>query len=174
LAQLAMWYEFRPAAPGEALLVEARLAPDAWNGPPLELTAPDVVTIEGSVPDELHRTITWRIRPEAAAAEQSPLTLHFALGDDDVAEKQLAVSNTDGTNELVFVSPLRAGANFWDRLLNPGESAVDQDSPIQQIKIRYDHRANTLCGLKIHWLVTFFVVSVLAALALKPVIKVQF
>jgi hypothetical protein len=174
LAQLAMWYEFRPAAPGQALLVEARLAPDAWDGPPLELTAPDVVTVEDSVPDALHRTITWRIRPHADALEQDRLMLHFALAGRSAAEKHLAVSDSAGTNELIFVSPRRPGTSFWERLLYPGEPAFDSDSPVEAIWIRYGSRSNTLFGFAIPWWLTFFVVSILAALALKPIIKVQF
>ena len=30
LAQLAMWYEFKPLVPGKAALVEVALTPEAW------------------------------------------------------------------------------------------------------------------------------------------------
>jgi hypothetical protein len=174
LAQLATWYEFRPAMPGESLLVEATLLPAAWDGPALELIVPDVITVESTVRNQHDHTVTWRIRPLADACGQSPLTLHFARGDQNVAEKQLAVSDTGARNRLVFVSPLRPGPSFWDRLLYPGEPAFGKDSPVQAISISYGVRTNTLFGLTIPWWLTFFVVSILAALALKPVIKVQF
>jgi hypothetical protein len=174
LAQLAMWYEFRPAAPGEATLVEVRLTPEAWADPSLELVAPDVIVDEQAVRNSHDHTVTWRLRPRAAAVGRNPLRLQFVLGGQTVAEKQFAVSGTGGMNELVFVSPLRPDTNFWDRLLYPGEPAFGPDSPIQRIAIRYESRTNTLFGLAIPWWLTFFIVSILAALALKPVIKVQF
>ncbi len=174
LAQLAMWYEFRPAAPGEATLVEVQLTPEAWADPSLSLVAPDVIADEQAVRNSHDHTVTWRLRPRAAAVGRDPLLLQFVLGGQTVAEKQFAVSDTGGTNQLVFVSPLRADTNFWDRLLYPGEPAFGPDSPIQRIAIRYESRTNTLFGLAIPWWLTFFIVSILAALALKPVIKVQF
>ena len=174
LSQLAMWYEFKPAAPGEAVLVEVTLSPASWINPTFEMITPDVITNEQSVRDANNHTITYRLRPHAIAVSQSPVRLYFALDNKNIAEKQLVVSDTGGKNELLFVSPLRPDTSFWDRLLYPGEPAFAADSPIKRIEIRYGSRDNTVCGLNIHWLVTFFVVSILAALALKPFIKVQF
>lgn len=174
LAQLAMWYEFRPLMPGEAALVEVELAPAAWDGPELTLVAPKTIAVESSVRDPLDHTITWRIRPQKAAIAANPLKLDFTLGGKQVGEKLLAVSDTDGTDEIMFVSPLRPGTSFWDRLLYPGEPAFDESSAVQKISISYGSRRNTLFGLAIPWWLTFFVVSILGALALKPVIKVQF
>jgi hypothetical protein len=174
LAQLAMWYEFRPVAPGEAVLVEVTLASEAWADPPLKLIAPDMIAVESSVRNAHDHAITWRIRPQPEALKHNPLTLRFALGEQTVAEKSFAVSASGGRNELVVVSPVRPGPSFWDRLLYPGEPAFGKRSPVQAISISYGSRTNTLFGLAIPWWLTFFVVSILAALALKPVIKVQF
>ncbi len=174
LAQMAMWYEFRPLAPGQAALVEVTLTPEAWDGPPLELNAPDAITIESTVRNSHDHTITWRICPQEAATANNPLQLSFTLGEREVAEKQLAVSSTGGTDELVFVCPLRPGTSFWDRLLYPGEPGFAANSPIRAISINYGSRVNTLFGLEIPWWLTFFIVSILAALAIKPIVKVQF
>ena len=102
------------------------------------------------------------------------LALQFEDDGEKVAEKHLVVNSTGGTNELLFVSARRPGTGFWDRLLCPGEPGFGGRSPIKGIKIRYDKRTNTIFGMAIPWWATFFIVSILAALALKPVIKVQF
>jgi len=175
LAQMAMWYEFRPLAPGEAALVEVALADASWDTAKIEMIAPDVVSIDAPpVYDPDSRKITWRIRPRAAALDNNPLMLAFAVDNDVVAEKQLVVDAAGGKDALLFVSPMRPSTNFWDRLLYPGEAAFDGDSPIQSISISYGTRVNTICGFEFPWWGTFFIVSILAALALKPVIKVQF
>jgi len=175
LTQLAMWYEFRPLAPGDTALVEARIAPSAWSSyQDLALIPPDATDVTKPVRNAHGHSVTWRICPREAPAGKEPLTLRFKLGADEVAVKQLVVSNDGGTNELLFVSPRRVGTSFWDRLLYPGEPAFASDSPVQAISINYGSRRNTLFGVAIPWWLTFFIVSILAALAIKPVVKVQF
>lgn len=182
LAQLSLWYEYEPLAPGDQAIVEVHVAPDAWaeySG--LELLAPDGIDVAGPVRavaaagnSPRLNVISWRLEPQTVPAGEEPLRLRLRLGDQVVAEKQLVVRNDHGANRLAFVSPLRPGPSFWDRLLYPGEPAFPADSPIQKIAISYRARANTLFGLRIHWVITFFVVSILAALAVKPLVKVQF
>ncbi len=175
LTQLAMWYEFRPLARGDKALVEARIAPAAWSAyRDLELIAPGGVEATKPVRNAHGHSVSWRICPRAASAGKQPLALRFRLGANEVAVKQLVVSNNGGTNQLLFVSPRRVGTSFWDRLLYPGEPAFAADSPVQAISIDYGSRRNTLFGLAIPWWLTFFVVSILGALAIKPVVKVQF
>jgi hypothetical protein len=175
LTQLAMWYEFRPLRPGEQALVEVEIDPRVWSEyEGLSLVPPDGVDATEPVRDAHHHLITWRICPQTAPASSDLLALQFEDDGQKVAEKQLVVNTTGGTNELLFVSPRRPGTSFWDRLLHPGEPAFGNDSPVQAISISYGARTNTLLGLRIPWWLTFFVVSILAALALKPVIKVQF
>jgi hypothetical protein len=183
LAQLAMWYEFRPLAPGERAIVEVQIAPEAWDeysqlqlSPPdgIELAGPVLGAPAGEADNPAVHSITWDLRPLKAPPDDEPLTLRFQLNGSEVAEKQLVVSDNPDASRLSFVSPLRPGTSFWDRLLYPGEPAFNAGSPIRRIEIAYDSRTNTLFGYSLHWIITFFVVSVLAALALKPVIKVQF
>lgn len=108
LAQLAMWYEFRPLAPGERAVVEVSVAPAAWEQySRLQLVPPDGVDVAGPVHDAYQHKITWDIRPQAVPAEVEPTTLRFNLGDQAVAEKQLVVSQEPDASRLTFVSPLR-------------------------------------------------------------------
>lgn len=175
LAQLAMWYEFRPLTPGEQALVEVEIDPRVWSEyEGLLLVPPDGVDATEPVRDEHNHLITWRICPQTAPASSDLLALQFEDDGEKVAEKHLVVNSTGGTNDLLFVSARRPGTGFWDRLLCPGEPGFATDSPVQAISVDYGSRTNTLFGLKIPWWLTFFVVSILAALALKPVIKVQF
>lgn len=174
LTQLAMWYEFRPSLPGEAVLVTAKIAESAWDQSEFELIPPPAVEVEGFVRDTARREIVWRLRAAPAAAASRPHTLKFSLNGRKIAEKQFFVHGDEASNKLVFVSPRRPGTNFWDRLLYPGEPGFDQSSPIQSIAIQYGARTNTLFGCRVHWLVTFFIASIVAALACKPFVKVQF
>jgi hypothetical protein len=181
LTQLGMWYEFRPLTPGQQAVVDVHIAPNAWERyAELQLVPPDGVAVAGPVrscTEDDGRTdcvITWRLRPQDEPNDDEPLMLRFRLGQEQVAEKQLVVDSDGATNRLVLVCPTRPGTSFWDRLLYPGERAFGSASPVQAISINYGSRTNTIFGLAIPWWATFFIVSILAALAIKPIVKVQF
>jgi hypothetical protein len=175
LAQLAMWYEFRPLVPGEKALVEVRVAPEAWEHyAGLQLEPPVGVNATVPVRNGHDHVVTWRVSAQKAALKHNPGTLRFVLDGQEVAEKHLAVADDGAANRLLRFCPVRPGTSFWERLVYPGEPAFDSDSPVQGISIRCGSRTNTIFGLAIPWWATFFIVSIVAALLLKPFIKVQF
>jgi len=178
LAQLAMYYEFRPLRPGEAALVSVQVQQDRWAAlQELTLEPPEGVQVEARVRDGSSHTITWRIRPQRALDDRA--VLRWAAGSVPTnggeafaaAEKRLCVAEQD--SRLMFANPVRPGTGFWDRLLYPGEPAFAADSPVQKITISYAPRSGTWLGMS-PWLWTFFVVSIVAALLSKPIVKVQF
>ncbi len=176
MAQLAMWYEFQPLTAGQSVLVEVVVRPDAWDQKysDLKLVAPEQVTVDGPVRDVQQHTITWRLSVAEAPPSDVHTRLLFEHGGTTVAEKQLVIGADAAVDRLVFVSPVRPGPDPFDRLLYPGEPAFDAASPIQRIAIDYPPRENRVFGWRVHWLVTFLVVSILGALAIKPIVKVQF
>lgn len=169
-AQLAMYYEFRPLAPGEPARVEMQVLPERWGEvSAAELTAPDGIKVEAVVRDPVAHTITWRFRAERAVG---PQRLVWQIGPGAAVDKAVVVRGDAGRVE--FVSPVRAGASFWERLLYPGEPAFDRDSPVQRISVAYASRSTPIFGLNIHWIITLVVVSILGAFLVKPLMKVQF
>jgi hypothetical protein len=44
---------------------------------------------------------------------------------------------------------------------------------VKAIEVKYPDRENKLFGLGVHWVITFFVVSLVAAFALKGVLKTE-
>jgi len=181
LAQLAMWYEFRPLTPGSQVLLEMQIKPADWQAyQSIRLASPPGLAAVGPVRDADNHTLVWRLATRDKPASIEHIDIAFMRGDKEVATKQLVISPDGATDRLVFVSPVRPGAgygdstHFWDHLLYPGEAAFDAASPIQRTAILYSPRTNTLFGYHVHWLVTFFIVSILGALAVKPIIKVQF
>lgn len=173
LAHLAMYYEFRPLPRSltplnEAAVVEVQLRPDAWQRlSGLTPVCPDGVTLDARVREPATHRIVWRLtasRPVRGA-------IQFPV-DGGMVEKALVID--DKTADLKFASPRRAGPDFWDRVLFPGEPAFDADSPIQSISIHYPARETPIFGVAVPWWLTFFIVSILAALAVKPLIGVQF
>ncbi|GMU83637.1 MAG: hypothetical protein AMXMBFR47_35070 [Planctomycetota bacterium] len=173
LAHLAMYYEFRPlprslSPLNEAALLEVQLHPDAWDRlSGIQPVCPDGVTLNARVREPAAHRIVWRITADRPVRG----TVQFPV-DGMTVEKALVID--DKSADLKFASPRRAGPGFWDRLLYPGEPAFAADSPIQSISISYPPRETPIFGLTVPWWLTFFIVSILAALAVKPFVGVQF
>ena len=75
---------------------------------------------------------------------------------------------------LTQVSLRRPGTDFWDRLLRPGEPGFSADWPVEAVDVLYPRRSTPFFGFDIPWWGTFFIVSIAAALLMKPFVKVQF
>jgi hypothetical protein len=72
------------------------------------------------------------------------------------------------------VSARRPDARLLERLLHPAEHAFDASAAVRAIVVHYPARATPILGLDVPWWLTFFIVSIVAALLAKPWIKVQF
>ena len=169
LAHLAVWYEYRPLAVRESAVVELSLAESAWtSNRDTRLEAPPTIAVETeALRDDQEQTISWRIRGgEPASAE-----LRWQLGDQRV-DKQVVVA--DPAEAFLPVSVRRAGAGWWDRLLHPGEPAFDANAPVRGIEISYHKRTTPLFGWDVPWWATLLVVSIVSALLVRPLVKVQF
>ncbi len=71
------------------------------------------------------------------------------------------------------VSTNRPGGGIWQQLLHPHERPLPASSPLASIHVRYPSRSTPVFGLDVHWLISFFVLSIVFALLLKPVLRVQ-
>jgi hypothetical protein len=169
LSQLGLWYEHRPARPGETLVVRMDLRADAWDAnKDVAIELPEGVTMDAPpVRAAYEHAIYWRLTPTKAGAA----VLRWKMGDQTV-EKRVAIA--DGRRDLMPVSVLRPDASFWDRIFHPGEAAFGSSSPVQRIAVSNAKRSTPIFGLNIPWWVTFLIVSMLGALASKPFTKVRF
>ena len=169
LAQLARWYEYRPLVRGETAVVELQTTAKDWpklGGVVVE--PPPQISVETKpLRDDKRQSIFWRIRASQPVNE----TLRWRWGSDTV-EKQITV--VDNGNLFRPVNVRRPGPGWWDRLLNPGEPAFGDDSTVQGITIRHPERSTPLLGLDVPWWATFFIVSILAAMLVRPLLNVQF
>lgn len=169
LSQLGLRYENRPLQPGESVVVEMRLAPEAWQQyKDVALDAPEGVLVETeSLRDQSSHTLYWRLRPDTGQTA----SLRWQLGDETI-EKRLAVA--DDAGRLQPVSALRPGTDLLDRLIYPGEPGFDAGSPVRGIAIHYAPRQTLLFGIDVPWWATFFIASMLVALLVRRFLGVQF
>ncbi len=170
LTQLSIRYERRPIRSGESVVLAVELSPDSWpdDSGNLSIRVPAGVVVETpALRDEAAHTVYWRLGLREPTDE--PLTLQAGFHS---IEKSFI--GADDADRLRNVSPRRPGAGFFDRLIYPAEPGFGGDSPVRSVDLRYPTRSTPIFGLDIPWWGTFFIVSILAALCVRPFLKVQF
>jgi hypothetical protein len=64
-------------------------------------------------------------------------------------------------------SPVRLAAGFLNDLLYPAEENLPKGSPVVSISVQYPEATVSLLGWRVHWMVAFFVLSIVFAFALR-------
>ena len=59
-------------------------------------------------------------------------------------------------------------------MIYPAEPGFGDDSPVQSVDLRYPTRSTPIFGIDIPWWGTIFIVSMFAAICVRPFLKVQF
>lgn len=175
VCQMALRYEWRPFRVGDVFQVYVELKPGTDRDiQPQVLLPPDGVVVEAGPSRVYERPrrekaeeneIGWRLR----AAENGVWKMKVRVGEE-LIEKEVVVSD----EPYQRVSPVRAGSGFVDQLLYPVERPASADDTIGAIRVmHYPKGESPVFGWDIHWVITYFIVSMIAALALKPVLKVK-
>lgn len=161
LGQMGLRYQWRPLHPGETALVQVSLTDGA------KLDAPPTLQIDGGAAIEVGplrgtRDYAWRIR----ATQPGRHTLTVAIGDQTL-RKELVVGETPQR-----VSAARIGYDWTAQVMHPAEPVLSPATGVRELTISYPGVASYLYGSG-WWLLWFFVLSMLTALALIPVFKTR-
>jgi hypothetical protein len=164
LAQMAMRYQWRPHFLGEPILLKV------YSADPLALSASASVESSSAISVEVgpigdDDDVSWRMRGLQMGRSLVPVMLGATAFD-----KEFVIGNS-----LQRVSPVRPSPRWIDQLLYPIEPVVPSDSrtQIERIEILYPPLESRIYGSD-YWVLTFFVVSMVTALLLKPLFKVRF
>ncbi len=171
IAQLQLHYGYEGLEVGEPVVVKVTLTDAAGGGGAATEVAPDV---ELQVPAGLRldasrvwiptlNEAAWRIVPEEAGDYE----LAVRLGDEEQS-KSVTVSSA-----VVKRSPIRSD-KLLDQILYPGEPGFPSTSGITSIEVAYPDRAVNFLGWQTHWLIPFFIITVLLAFALRKPLGVTF
>ncbi len=165
MAQLDYHYGYSGLAPGQRAVVTASLKDSSGaTRPDARLEAPSGIVVEGPAlwMPSTHE-LAWRVRAEREGDYELTLTAAGA----PAMTKSLRVSHA-----IVRRSPLRVAGGFWDQLLYPAESPLPSSSPFRAIHVTYPAVDVDVFGLRMNWMIPFFVLSLVFAFALKGVFKV--
>jgi uncharacterized membrane protein (DUF106 family) len=163
LVNLNSRYNYRGIESGASFIVSATLVDQALLDE-VSIRAPDGVTVE-TPPLRIagRNEVDWRLR----ATGSGPSTINFVCQDQE-EQKILLIGD-----RLQKIAPQKVEARFLKVLLNPAEKPLSAGSPFQSIRIAYPHRHNRILGIPMHWLVAFFILSLVFAFVLKGPLRVE-
>jgi hypothetical protein len=162
MAQMGIRYQWRPLNVGERtnLIVELRDA--KASGADVTMEPHEGIVVEaGPVPGG--GKVALRIRGEVPGRH----AIHLRCGSATV-DKEVVVGNA-----FSRVSAMRPDATWTDQLLHPAETPLSAQTPVKRIIVEYPQVKSYICGAN-WWVAYFFVVSMAAALVLKPFFGVRF
>ncbi len=166
LIQLNFWFNYRALEPGESVLLKVKLKQE-YNPVEIDLKLQPSAAFIVEIPPlriEEENEIDWRL----AFTETGTHALVLLVGNDRL-EKTVTVGNT----RLTRMSPLRVRRNFSQELQYPTEPPLPSDSPVTSIEIVYNEQGLNLFGLNVHWLIAFFVLSVIFGFSFKGLFGVE-
>jgi hypothetical protein len=164
LGQLALWYQARPLDIGEESIMTVQFKPDAAEAvDSITLSPSDAATVvTGPVRVPSKNMVCWNVMPTTNGRH----VLNFTV-DGRSFEKELVVGGAFQPTSLK-----RPSRDFGDLLLHPREPPFDADSIVQSIEVTYPKRNAFTSGTNT-WVIYWFIVSMIAALAAKPLLNVH-
>ena len=153
VAQLQAFYGYSGLTRGEPALLTLESSGDA----DVTIEAPREIRVD-SEPVRLLGTATTVFR--LVPAETGAFVVTTRSGESAVSKTILV---GDGPARR---SPLRAQADFERQLLYPSETVIPAESAITSIAVDYPEGSVNVFGWRVHWLIAYAALSLLAALLL--------
>ena len=165
MIQLNLRYGFEPYKVGEHAVVTVKFdySKDARYAD-IILSVPDGVIIDAPVlRHSASNEISWRIKPE------KPGIYDLLFKMDDVSfKKRFAASK-----KIARFSPTTSRATLADAFFYPAEPPLPADGQIEAITINYKPAKMKILSFKIHWIIVFFALSLIAGFSLKRFFGVE-
>ncbi len=166
LIHLNFWFGYRPLKMEEAAILSVKLSEKETDSlSNVEIEVDDGIFIE-TPPLRISETreVNWRIRVK----EPGVHTVKIKTSGVTFQKKIIA-----SEKQFKPVSPRKVVSNFWDILLNPGEKPFSKNSLVKEIAINYPSNKIGFFGWKTHWLILFFVSSIVTGFAFKGFFDVE-
>jgi uncharacterized membrane protein (DUF106 family) len=190
LIQLNGWYGYQPLKPDLEYRVLTPLLTEAG----MELTNPIVgktsTVVTAKIADSVDMSkakISLQteeglrlVTPAVRAPEQREVS--WRLQALTPGEHNLTISVNDAEIEHVVyvgepekfrkISAVR-GKSLWTQLWHPTSPPIPGDIPVEEISVVYPEAEFNLLGLEMHWVIAFFILSLVFGFALKGVFGVE-
>ena len=161
IAQLQFHYGYTGLAPGEEVLLKVELSEDAYSGrdkPSFTVRAPEGLRLDDpAVWIPTLGEMAWRLTADAPGDYE----LETRNGTAETTTKTVRVSE-----RIIRRSPAKV-RGFLNELIYPAESALPSDGAIESIAVTYPDATIDILGFETHWMIVFFVLSIVFAFMLR-------
>ncbi len=164
IIQLQFHYGYAGLEPGSTALVKVKVNDASASA------APDV-SLDADLGIEVESPLLWI--PSLGEANWRIAARH--LGDHELRVLiggEVFAKRVRVTDAVVRLAPVRPSNRFVDQLFNPVERPLPADAPVESITVTYPEARIGFLFWDAHWLVVFFVLSILTALVLQRPFKV--
>lgn len=155
IVQLSKTYAFRPFEAEADILISTIVHPDV-DMQQIALKGENLTGLPVRLPDE--NRIVWRIQTD----QNGEVPLSFVYENQ---KESLKIHIRDDANKKIL--PFYLSARSIKSLLYPADRLLTSDSFIKEIEIYYPPGIYSIFGFHIHWLLFFFIISVITGFASK-------
>lgn len=167
LVQTEIRYAHRPLRQGESAIVKVTVdgaGAKAGPGGGAELRAPEGLVIDTPALRAEGGVTYWRIHAESPGTYD----LHVLYAGEE------ALKTVHAADGAMRIEPNSArGASITAALLHPGEPPLPADLSIESIEVRYPDREISIFGHKVHWLMAYFILTLVFSFALLKPFRVR-
>ena len=161
IAQLQFHYGYSGLTPGQEVLLKIELSEGAYGGdekPPYAVTTPEGLQLDDlAVWIPTLGEMAWRLTADAPGDYE--LEIRNGTGST-TATKTVRV-----TDSVVRRSPFKV-RGFLNELIYPAEASLPSDGAIESITVTYPD-ANVDVFVELHWMIVYFVLSIVFAFILR-------
>ncbi|MCP4377211.1 MAG: hypothetical protein GY794_13680 [bacterium] len=160
MAQMESYYGWEGLEPGHSAVLTVTLDQNARGArPEIILETPEGVRVETpGVWAPALGEISWRIGSVSEGDHELSVLL----------DGQRQIKTIPVGSERRRLSPVRPGGAIWDQLLYAAETPLPEDSPMLEISLTLAGAEVSVFGLmRLHWIIVFFLLTVIFVLALR-------
>ena len=160
IAQLQFHYGYSGLKPGQDVLLKVEFSEGAYRGdekPPYTVTTPEGLQLDDlAVWIPTLGEMAWRLTADAPGDYE----LEIRNGAES-ATKTVRV-----TDSVVRRSPFKV-RGFLNELIYPAEASLPKDGTIEAITVTYPEANVDVFGFELHWMIVYFVLSIVFAFILR-------
>ncbi len=164
LIHLDAWYGYMPLKKGDSVILSVKTRGIIKSHDKVEIIVSDGIVVETPpiwIPDA--NEVDWRIRVDEWGEHVLKLNIQGRI-----YEKNIMVSE-----KLNRVSRIKASSGLWNNIFNLGERPIPENDGIQEIAVHYPLRMYEIFGWKMHWMVIFFILTIISGFTLKGYFNVS-
>jgi hypothetical protein len=165
-AAIELYAGFGPLPVGSTAIVTAQAPGDDLGALAEATLTGNAVEVE-TEPLRIPTTgeVCWRVRADQPGAH----TLTLNAGGQSVDKSLIAGEDA----RPVSVSLHRVRGGFEHVLVRSDEALIPAGAPVASIAVEYPETAVDLWGLRLHWIWATLIIATIAALVVKPILRVE-